>query len=215
MAARPHVKDTVRLKSNTLTLFFVAIVGVANSACESGGVGDPCIPEDEYSKDFPGYQPTETNVESQSFQCETRVCLVAYFRGRVSCPYGQEDPAIGAASADQTCYIPGTKSEQGNQISVKVDPWIARAASAPNGRKPDQAVYCSCRCDGPDKGARYCDCPSGFVCQKLVEDIGKGHAQLAGSYCIKEGTQVSDPTSLRGAPDCLPGQCGPAHPAEL
>lgn len=207
------MKDTVRQNTNTITWFFVAIVGAASSACQSGGVGDPCIPEDEYSKDFPGYQPTETNVESQSFQCETRVCLVAYFRGRVSCPYGQEDPP---ASAEQTCYLPGTNSTPDNKINGKVDAWIARAASAPNGRKPDQAVYCSCRCDGPDQGARYCDCPSGFVCQKLVEDIGKGHAQLAGSYCIKEGTQVSDPTSLRTtASPCVPPNCGPAHPASL
>jgi hypothetical protein len=202
------MKDIVRRNSNTFALFFVAAAAVASSACQSGGVGDPCVPEDEYSKDFPGYQPTESNVESQSFQCETRVCLVANFRGRVSCPYGQLDPTM-ATGDTRDCYVPGTSSlDQNNRIRVEVDPWVTT-------RKPEQAVYCSCRCDGPDKAARYCDCPSGFICQKLIEDIGKGRAQLAGSYCIKEGTQVTNPVTLRGGQPCQPGGCGPAHPEEL
>jgi hypothetical protein len=208
VARRPHVKDTVRRNSNTFTLFFVAVAGVASAACQSGGVGDPCVPEDEYTKTFSGYAANESNVESQSFQCETRVCLVANFRGRVSCPYGQADDK----DPNRACYIPGTDAIQDNRIIPKVDGWIASAPGAPNGRKADQAVYCSCRCDGPDPGARYCDCPSGFVCQKLIEDIGKGRAQLAGSYCIKEGTQVTDPSALQGAGECQPPVCGDPQP---
>jgi hypothetical protein len=209
-----RVEDNVLRNSNTFILFFVAFAGAASSACTSGGVGDPCIPEDEYTRNFPGYQATEVNVESQSFQCETRVCLVANFRGRVSCPYGQPDPAAGATGDSlHTCYIPGTQKTQPNQVTAKVDAWISSAPSAPAGRKPEQAVYCSCRCDGNDPNARYCDCPSGFICQKLVDDIGKGKAQLAGSYCIKEGTQVSNPAALsESAPSCQPPACGPAHP---
>src|SRR3954468_15101988 len=57
--------------------------------CNPGGVGDPCTPEDEYQQTFNGFQVTETNVESRSFQCETRICLVNHFRGRVSCRLGQ------------------------------------------------------------------------------------------------------------------------------
>jgi hypothetical protein len=59
------------------------------SGCEGAGVGDPCVPEDEYEAFFSGYALTEVNIESRSFQCETRVCLVNHFQGRVSCPYGQ------------------------------------------------------------------------------------------------------------------------------
>lgn len=205
-------KDIVRRISNTFTLFVVALAGVASSACQSGGIGDPCIPEDEYNRDFAGYQPTESNVESQSFQCETRVCLVANFRGRVSCPYGQADPSKGSAGQDQTCYLPGTQTGDANSsVTVAVDSWIIK----PQSRKPEQAVYCSCRCDGPDKAARYCQCPSGFTCQKVIDDIGKGRAQLAGSYCIKEGTEVANPVTLRDAPPCTPPLCGPPHPDEL
>jgi hypothetical protein len=57
-------------------------------------------------------------------------------------------------------------------------------------------VYCSCRCDGPDKNARYCKCPSGYSCTDLIKDLGitlAGRTQLAGSYCIKEGTAFAPP----------------------
>ena len=57
-------------------------------------------------------------------------------------------------------------------------------------------MYCSCRCanaDGStDDGARYCECPDGYSCTKLVENIGLGREQLAGSYCIKEGSVLRD-----------------------
>ncbi|HVU00402.1 MAG TPA: hypothetical protein VHE30_01575 [Polyangiaceae bacterium] len=183
-----------RIPSN-LFLFIAALAGIASSACQSGGVGDPCIPEDEYRSTFSGYQPTEVNVESRSFQCETRVCLVANFAGRVTCPYGQPDPVAKGSAFDQTtaCYRPGTKSEPdppgtsatsgtcSNCVSVQV-------TAQKQIRPPNTAVYCSCRCDGPDKNVRYCECPSGFSCQKLVTDYGFGSGQLAGSYCIKDGT---------------------------
>jgi hypothetical protein len=197
--------------------------GIVSSACEAGGVGDPCIPEDEYNKNFSGYSETEVNVESRSFQCETRVCLVANFRGRVSCPYGQAamtgtsvvDPNL---PTDSRCYYPGTKVDQSNAIAVPVQAQLTS-------RTPDKAVYCSCRCDGPDKNAQYCDCPSGYRCQKLVDAYGtSGGAQLAGSYCIKDGTEVGDPTLIPPA-DCngnpatkgmaRPTGCGPIHPAGL
>ncbi|HEV8550041.1 MAG TPA: hypothetical protein VGQ57_13450 [Polyangiaceae bacterium] len=92
--------------------------------CQSGGVGDPCIPEDEYQQTFNGYGLTEVNIESKSFQCETRVCLVNHFEGRVSCPYGQAEadltddsggspvpPATSGGlppSDPKRCRIPGT-----------------------------------------------------------------------------------------------------------
>jgi hypothetical protein len=152
--------------------------------CESGGVGEPCIPEDEYQEDFNGFAVTEVNVESRSFQCETRVCLVNHFRGRVSCPYGQnaEEAAQAASGGPVKCKIPGSN----DPITVAVDPQLTR-------RKAVETVYCSCRCDGPQSNARYCECPSGYGCVKLVDDIKKGGGQLAGSYCVKDGTELIGP----------------------
>jgi len=173
----------VRSTSSKLCLWVAALLGVAASACEAGGVGDPCIPEDEYNQNFPGYSVTEVNVESSSFQCETRVCLAAYFNGRVSCPYGQ---TAGVTSGNPAggCKVPGTS----DPVTVDVEPQI-------KARQRDKAVYCSCRCDGPDPGARYCECPSGFACKKLVPEsfVEGSSAQLSGSYCVKDGTFIEDP----------------------
>jgi hypothetical protein len=187
-------------------LLLTALSGIVSSACQAGGVGDPCVPEDEYNKNFSGYNVTEVNVESRSFQCETRVCLVANFQGRVSCPFGQPasatvDPKVGPVAdtniaADDRCYLPGTKEADPNAIGVPVLPQLLQ-------RPPDKAVYCSCRCAGPDSNAQYCSCPSGYVCQKLVDAfISGGGGQLAGSYCIKDGTQVDDPTKLQTSASC-------------
>jgi hypothetical protein len=218
----------LRRLPTSLLLLITALSGIISSACEAGGVGDPCIPEDEYKKNFSGYAETEVNVESRSFQCETRVCLVANFRGRVSCPYGQTDngmvdpntmlPQVDPSlSTEDRCYLPGTRQDTANQINVPVRPQLIQ-------RPPEKAVYCSCRCDGPDRNVQYCECPSGYVCQKLVDAYGtQGGAQLAGSYCIKDGTQVNDPTSLTNQAECSktaisarPIGCGTnKHPAGI
>ena len=79
-----------------LGLISVATVGALPLACQSGGVGDPCIPEDEFQADFAGFKVTEENIESRSFQCATRICLVNHFQGRASCPLGQPSPKGGS-----------------------------------------------------------------------------------------------------------------------
>jgi hypothetical protein len=165
---------------STVALF---VAGLSFAGCTPGGVGDPCIPEDEYGADFPGYGVEEVNVEAMSFQCETRLCLVNHFQGRVTCPYGQkatndDGTAIEPAeSIVNPCYLP-----DGNNMRVTKDvsPQIF-------GRRAKDAVYCSCRCDGPDKNARYCECPSGYSCT-LLNEIPLGADQLLGSYCVRKGT---------------------------
>lgn len=157
-------------------LAFGALLG----GCTPGGVGDPCTPEDEYLKAFGGFGVEEVNVESKSFQCETRICLVNHFQGRVSCPYGNKlsTTVMNQDQLPPDCVIPGST----DKIEAAVDPQLVK-------RNANNTVYCSCRCDGPDANARYCECPSGFSCAKLVDRFGfeKG-GQLAGSYCIREGT---------------------------
>jgi hypothetical protein len=183
-------------------------------ACEPGGVGDPCTPEDEYQQDFNGFQVTEVNVESRSFQCATRLCLVNHFQGRVSCRLGQEASEADNTATNTTwapkCSIPGTVVDRANRaskdnINVPVPAQLLK-------RQTEQAVYCSCRCDGPDKNARYCECPEGFQCEPLVDDlkITEGAGQLAGSYCIRSGSEYDTRDHFKGAPDCKanPKDCG-------
>jgi hypothetical protein len=192
-------------------------------ACEPGGVGDPCTPEDEYQQDFNGFQVTETNVESRSFQCATRLCLVNHFQGRVSCrlgqgtegvpytdPLGDPVPANENGSWSPKCSIPGTAVDRVNRGSK--DNVTVEVPAQLQERQTEQAVYCSCRCDGPDKNARYCECPEGFQCEPLVDDfqITKAAGQLAGSYCIRAGSKYNPQVHFKGAADCLaaPDKCG-------
>jgi len=247
-----------------LLLAMAAGASLIGSNCGGSGVGDPCVPEDEYLTTFSGFAVGEVNVESRSFQCLTRVCLVNHFQGRVSCPFGQaedlyddaaflaahpncgpiegagrskcaalnlaptgEPPdfqcadldgdnctdagslcadascAPGGAAHEESCRVPdrdGTELE--DRIQVPVDPQFAT-------RKAEDTVYCSCRCAGPDRSARYCSCPSGFDCEPLVDDLGLGEkGQLAGSYCIRANTKYeasSPPTTTCRA---VKGECG-------
>lgn len=200
-------------QTSTFLTGLIGFAAVLLSGCEAGGVGDPCIPEDEYRPQFGSFAVTEVNVESRSFQCRTRVCLVANFQGRVSCPYGQT--ADEAMSAGKQCYVPGTDGTQSDdQVVVPVRPQLIA-------RRPDDAVYCSCRCDGEDAPeGTLCECPSGFQCKKLVDKVGTGDEQLAGSYCVKDGTYLEDPNEIAGGPECTPrpgnnaedGICGRTHP---
>ncbi len=199
------------------------LLGLGALGCTPGGVGDPCTPEDEYQQNFNGFQVTETNVESRSFQCETRLCLVNHFQGRVSCRLGQTS-AHGAPYSDPggkppnqmpnadwkpQCSIPGTAVDRVDRnspdnINVEVKPQLVN-------RQTEKAVYCSCRCDGPDKNARYCQCPDGFQCEPVVQNLAitQGAGQLAGSYCIRSGSKYNAET-LSTVDSCYdkPDKCG-------
>ncbi len=163
------------------------VIGL-EGGCTPGGIGDPCVPEDEYAADFSGFASGEVNVETRSLQCQSRVCLVNHFQGRVSCPYGQtETDLLLDPSAPERCRVPGTDGTQANDaVQVPVPPW------RPD-RSADRSVYCSCRCDGPDPDARYCKCPKGFTCEPLMDDLALAFdRQVVGSYCIKRGTGFDD-----------------------
>ena len=93
-------------------------------------------------------------------------------------------------------------------VQVPVNPQLVE-------RQAEDTVYCSCRCanaDGKtDDGANYCEkCPSGFSCTQLIDNLGLGNQQLAGAYCIRNGTKY-DKKTLDLTP-CMPGSCGEAQP---
>ncbi|MEN9581039.1 MAG: hypothetical protein RJA70_4048, partial [Pseudomonadota bacterium] len=129
--------------------------------------------------------------------------LVNNFQGRVSCPHGQlASPAPGGTAGGETdgrkCMTPdGTE-----RVEVAVKRQLAK-------RIPENAVYCSCRCKapaGPKSNAPLCECPDGFKCEDLLSDYGFGDRQLAGSYCVRQGTQVEAPSQID------PAECGTGVP---
>ncbi len=205
----------------TLTIF-------TGTGCNATGVGDPCVPEQEYLPDFLGFDKNEVSTESKSFQCQTRLCLVNHFQGRVSCPYGQAQnggPPAGAnmggccpmntptCMATAGCCTPGVPEPVTGPL-VNGMPTGATGEQIPGqctDRTPDKAVYCSCRCADvngqTNDGANYCTCPDGFACTQLVTSIGAGNVGLTGAYCIKNGTAFSG-TSCSAACDPTLKNCG-------
>ncbi len=202
----------------------VSVSVLAGTGCNSTGVGDPCTPEAEYSQYFLGFNFQEVNVESKSFQCETRLCLANHFQGRVSCPYGQNASGNAPYGEDapqngQTgCFTPIGQPVNGiDPATGQVDDPKNGAQVLPNctDRTADKAVYCSCRCADVDgnqpSGQVFCNCPTGFTCTQLVSSIGAVDEGLTGAYCIKNNTAF-DPNNSCGS-DCLAqtGGCGKAQ----
>lgn len=158
-------------------------------------IGAPCTPEDEFSPTFPFFSQGEVTIDSGSPSCASGVCVVANFRGRTSCPYGQPAgevkgpdgafPVDPTLTSDERCYLPGTSHDPANAVTVPVDPQFV-------GRPPADTVYCSCRCDGPAGSGPFCECPDGFACTHLIDERGaSSDSRFAGSYCLKTGVGMS------------------------
>ena len=182
------------------------------------GVGDPCVPDLEYDPQFSGFWDEEITIEAGHEQCQTGLCLVNHFQGRVSCVYGQtaadiglgdpddptdDDPAVLSAAGDWAgrCAVPLTSGER-PEDRVQVPVWPQKVA-----RLARDTVYCSCRCansDGEsDDGGNYCACPSNYDCVQLTYDLELGGSDLAGFYCIKSGTEYNA-SEAQVSPECRP-----------
>ncbi len=177
-----------------LVCALAVLVGCSSDPSGAAGVGEPCIPHDEQNPNFSGFSAEEVNIETGTSACQTHVCLINKFQGRVSCPYGS--PGSG-----NLCPLPGTdpnSSDPADKVNVAVSPQLTD-------RREDQAVYCSCRCGNAegatDDGGDYCTCPSGFSCEPLVADLGEWTASFSGSYCVKAGTN-----SVPGGRSCSEAQ---------
>jgi hypothetical protein len=258
-----------------------AFSALALVGCPSKGIGDKCTPEDEFKEGFAGFTLESAFIESRSFQCQTRLCLVNHFQGRTSCPNGQQAPkncnpdsgntcdagetckpagvilndcdptpcgggvdpnncnATGGKNkacgdrvcnrdgrfcecqsgdcptgyycdakpkgsglcttrvctvpksspkSSEHCYVPGTE--------IPIATAVCGQCDTNSNRDADHAVYCSCRCAPPadnaspaDDNYNFCTCPDGFECTEINPNVGLGDPQLAGSYCIKQGTK--------------------------
>ena len=219
LARKPVPSETTMTRAILTALLVGGVLMAAAPGCADEGVGDPCVPEQEFDPGFNGFDEKEVNVESKSFQCRTRICLVNHFRGRVSCPYGQNSDKTAPPGANP-CVIPGT-SDPVTGIPTRNPPLDPNDPNSYNDarkkslvaaqcvdRAADKAVYCSCRCadiNGQQPGDQtFCDCPDGYTCEKLVTSIGQGNEGLTGSYCIKNGTKYDPATG------CTQGDCDPS-----
>lgn len=190
-------------RSILATVFAFSAVGLLSvEGCKQSGVGDPCTPELEYSPTFNAFTIGDVYLESKSFQCQTRLCLVNHFRGRATCPYGQNQMGGPPAGGSVPCSLPnatcGANKDnpkdgcvQGANNNAEVPPQCAN-------HRADKAIYCSCRCanenNKTDDGANYCTCPDGYSCKQLVAPTKLGNEGLTGAYCVKVD-DTFDPTT--------------------
>ena len=174
----------------------VLAFGAIAIACKAGGVGDPCIPNDEFSATYGGASESGAQIEDRSFQCETRVCLIKHFRGRVTCPFGNTLGGSLYSGDDKDCVVPGTNEV----VSQPVRPQCSS--------RKDQ-VYCSCRCAGDDAAANYCECPADYVCKEVTRSLDPTLVRPGDKYCVKNDDVVSDGYECAGLGcDESPDKCG-------
>jgi hypothetical protein len=181
--------------------------GIAVAACgghtgspDAGGgaVGATCTPSVEGLPTFSGFDVASISIEENNPTCATGLCLVNHFQGLTTCPYGQDvngNPPAGQAA----CTTPGTHEPVKPAPTAAVPPWCTD-------RRPATAVTCSCRCANAsgktDDGATYCACGGGFTCTQLITPISSGNQQLAGAYCVANGTAYDPAASC--ATTCAP-----------
>jgi hypothetical protein len=208
-------RSIVAVWSAGVALMALSILSALSTlGCQATHVGDPCTPEQEYDKSFLGFSQTEVSVESRSFQCETRLCLVDHFQGRVSCPYGQAiDGGANGAPPVTPCVTPATNIPvDGKDPNGMIVDSTHQALVLPQcvDRTAANAVYCSCRCanaaGATNDGANYCQCPDGFSCTQLVPSIGATDQGLTGAYCVKSSAPYA-PNVCTTSPATL---CTPA-----
>lgn len=140
-----------KLLQASLAIGAISAAAALPSSCQTGGIGDPCTPEDEYRGTFAGFQLTQENIESRSFQCESRICLVNFFQGRVSCPAGQ--------SAKEPCAGPDASCPGEGEACVESDVF----APACTDDTACEALGTACNAEG------FCECsasscPTGYSC---------------------------------------------------
>jgi len=206
----------------------VAAVSFLGTGCQSTGIGDPCVPEQEYDPTFSGFVEQEVSTEGESFQCQTRLCLVNHFQGRVSCPYGQDPKGNAIPPAAAGCVTPGFPAPVTGPLTSSGQPVDTMAGNSVSpqctDRTADKTVYCSCRCadiNGTQNNGTFCNCPDGFACTQLVSSLSAMTDQgLTGAYCIKTGTAFGTTATGSGVSGCTtcggggqngPLNCGPAN----
>jgi hypothetical protein len=207
----------------------VAGIAFTSTSCQTGGIGDPCIPEDEFNADFAGFKISQENIESRSFQCESRLCLVNHFQGRTSCPAGQP-PRTSCGGPDASCSGDGEKCVEAGAFAPDCTSNAECNGFAGDGAVCNGAGFCECNdtscpegylCDGDSKQCKAYVCHKPGNCQDPSADA----AANEGKACCIPGTDTPvaaevcgqcEAKNLRDAANAVycSCRCGPAEGAE-
>jgi hypothetical protein len=113
-----------------------------------------------------GFDLKEANIESRSFQCRTRICLVNHFQGRVSCPTGQVAPQ---SCADAPCPEGEVCNDDGALLTDCDPSDCGEPGADPNNCNDPEHGNLACHGGVCDEAGRFCpctdgSCPSGYTC---------------------------------------------------
>ncbi len=178
----------------------VACNGQVNTRYSGAQIGQPCTPAIEDNEAFLGFSAGEVSVELPDPNADpgVLVCLVDHFRGRATCPYGQDQSAT---------QLPSVDGASGGPFPSGVGPCVTPSGMAVTGspgdpegalvepqcldRRAARTVTWSCRCARADgtKGATDCACPGGTECVQLVASIGATTGDVSGAYCVPTGSE--------------------------
>ena len=155
--------------------------------------------------DFVGVRPEGGQRRVEVFQCRTRLCLVNHFRGRVSCPYGQNGPVTrpSARKAPRSPARTRKRSAKGLDGRVRRQGQAVKVPTQCVDRSADKAVYCSCRCadingDKPSDQT-FCDCRTASSATVSSPPLAVAcRENLTGSYCIRRAPRTARPRRARG-----------------
>ncbi|HEX7604163.1 MAG TPA: hypothetical protein VF316_21240, partial [Polyangiaceae bacterium] len=71
----------------------------------TASVGAACVPSPELSATFPGFTEQGVTLDKGNAACGPLVCIVNHFRGRTTCPYGQDSTGNAPPNA-KACTLP-------------------------------------------------------------------------------------------------------------
>ena len=169
-----HAFWRTSLKASSAVLVVSSFAALSLVGCPNSGVGAQCTPEDEYREQFAGFTLQSAFIESRSFQCETRLCLVNHFQGRTSCPLGQEKPKNCNPSGGNDGSCPdGETCKAAGVIIDDCDPTVCGTAGAdPSNSNGDGGKKAACGGLVCDKDGRFCGCTSGACGEGYFCDPG-------------------------------------------
>ncbi len=89
----------------------------------------------------------------------------------------------------RVCLVRGLDGDPNN---LEEDECPLGEATCVTAAEVERDVYCSCRCAAPaGVGVPTCGCPSGFLCEEVLETGGDG---IRGSYCVRD--PLAEPESI-------------------
>lgn len=173
-----------RLAAIAIAYALVAPAGACDPAL--GLVGRPCLPAEEDDPAFLGFDAQEVRFEATPTDLakpNVVVCVAYHFRGRTTCPFGQDARGTALPIVDGAAggpFPPGVgpcKTLEGAPVTGdrSVDP-IDGALVHPQcaDRPPSKGVFWTCRCADADgrPGDGDCDCPNDTTCRDMFNPTG-------------------------------------------